>query len=175
VKARVHFGVETKRVRETSPIEKLDAILKGAKKDLVRRGEELEPILDRVSDAEDDPTRILIYARLDGRTVGFADAHLNAPHPRDVTVAQIAVHPRARNQNVGRALVLSVLLQAKKELGSDLGVLAAAIHPENHGAAAFWEALGLRADASELERGESTILFTGPGDELLEALRESAG
>src|SRR5262249_12433733 len=161
-----------KRVRETSPLEKLDAILKGAKKDLVRRGEELEPILDRVQDAEDDPTRVLIYARLEGRTVGFADAQLNAPAPRDISIAQIAVHPRARNQNVGRALVLSVLMSAKKEL-QELGSIAAAIHPENHGAAAFWEALGLRADESELEAKESTILFTGPADELLEALRES--
>src|SRR5262245_46950116 len=97
VKARVHFGVETKRVRETSPLEKLDAILKGAKKDLVRRGEELEPILDRVQDAEDDSTRVLMYARLEGRTVGFADAQLNTPGPRDLTIAQIAVHPRGRN------------------------------------------------------------------------------
>lgn len=174
MKAKVHFGVEIKTVRETSPLEKLDVIIKSCKKELVRRGEELEPVLDRVSDAEDDPTRILVYARLEGRTVGFADAQLNAPETADVTVAQIAVHSRARNQNVGRALVLAVLLRAKKEV-PELRSLAAAIHPENHGAAAFWEALGLRADESELARKESTIIFTGPADELLEALRESAG
>jgi GNAT superfamily N-acetyltransferase len=174
VKSRVYFGIETKRVRETSPLERLDAILKSAKKDLVRKNEELESMLDRFQDAEEDSTRLLVYARNEGRTVGIADALVNTPEPTDVTVQQIAVHPRARNQNVGRAMVLEVLMRARKEVG-ELGNIVAAVHPENHGAAAFWEAMGLRADEHEVQAKESTLIFIGPASELLEALRESAG
>jgi ribosomal protein S18 acetylase RimI-like enzyme len=170
---RIYFGVETKRVRETSPLERLDAILKQARKDLVRRGEELETMLDRVQDAEDDPTRILVYARLEDRTAGIVDGHLHTPAPNDVTIAQIAVSPRLRNQNVGRALVLDVLLRARKE-APELGALVASVHSDNHGAASFWEALGLRTD-EKASAADDNITYAGPAEELLEALKESAG
>lgn len=142
--------VEVRRLTAHSPervFAAIDRVLLRARPLLVRAGEALIPARARAEEAEDDPQRILVFAVRDRKVAGFSEAALHTPEPLDLTIAQLAVGRRARHTQVGRALVLATLLIAEEE--TKLGALVAAIHPNNHGARAFWERLGLAATGEE--------------------------
>jgi ribosomal protein S18 acetylase RimI-like enzyme len=120
----------------------IDRVLHEARRALVRANESLSSAEERAVDAEGDKARIVLYARLDGRTIGVVDAQLHAPEPGDITISQIAVRRRARGLGVGHALVREVLTRALAR-SSERSVLEASVLSGNDRAVDFWEGLGL--------------------------------
>lgn len=136
----------------------IDALLTRSRPLLVGADEQLEGALERALDAEADRGRILLYSRVSGRTVAFADASLHAPGPGDLTIAQLVVRRSMRAQGLGRALVGATLARAEARLGQPVDGLYAAVLPGNTGALAFWESLGLVV----VDRSRVSIVLRGP-------------
>jgi ribosomal protein S18 acetylase RimI-like enzyme len=149
--------IEIRRVTAKTPLRArraLDRILVAARPMLVRRGEHLASVAERLADAEGDPDRVLLYAR-DGEVVaGVVEARLHSPEAGDLAVAQIAVAVERRRRGVARALVDAAMVRARKR--GEVRRLVAAVHPRNAAAIAFWERLGL---AETGDRSRASVVF----------------
>jgi ribosomal protein S18 acetylase RimI-like enzyme len=128
----------------------IDRLLKASRSSLVREREHLSGVEERIGEADVDPSRLLLYARIDREAVGFVDATLHAPEPRDATIAQIVVKRDRRRSGIASALVLAALPE-------EIERVVAGVHQDNLEARTFFEELGLEA----VERWTDGMLLAG--------------
>lgn len=136
----------------------IDRILEQAKRPLVGSDGHLALAEERLTEADEDRTRILLFARLGARAVGVLDALLHVPAPSDLTIAQIAVRKDARRRGIASALVSAALSRARRR--APVSRVLAAVRAGNQPALDFWESLGLDV----LERGGSVLLSAAAAD-----------
>lgn len=118
----------------------LDAVLEVCRPELVGRYAYLEPMEERLVQA--DAQRILLCAWIDAHPVAVLDAQLHHPALDDLTVSQLAVARGARRRGLGRALVCEALRQATRT-GEAPRAIFAAVRPNAFAAERFWAGLGL--------------------------------
>ena len=140
----------------------VDRLLAHHRDALVPPRAHLEPVADRIRDAEADPRRILLAAYLEAtlETLGFLDAEIDEQVPATLEVAQLIVTPRARYRGLGRRLVRGAVDLAEPPIGA---VRASFLGSSSGEAASFWRALGLCGEGTTLE-GPIEDLALRPSD-----------
>lgn len=125
---------------------RVDELLAAAKTALVPPSARLEPVRERVLDADLDRHRILLGARMEAHLAGFIDGQASWPEPGALAISQIVVAPESRRAGVGRILVEALIETCSARFGAPPRPVVASVLSEDGPAARFWDGLGFARD-----------------------------